>query len=295
MDRDDLDRLTWRRLVHLIKQADREVPPARKRPEYSDALIVQMYLWAVWHDRTMQWACQRRSYGTLFRPRRLPDESTFCRRRRSARCLAILQRVHELAADLKLCTPIMHLDSKPLVVGSCSKDRDARAGRICGGFARGYRLHALSTEDGRIPVWSMQPMNVDERPVARALLRYASGLDLVLADSNYDAGHLYDAVADRGGALFAPLRNPPNTPKAWKNNRRARLAALEAWEPWSVGGYVYNERLQVERNFGNVASFAGGLGPLPAWVRTWPRVCQWVGAKLIVYHARLTVRRGSAA
>lgn len=42
--------------------------------------------------------------------------------------------------------------------------------------------------DGRIPIWSVQPMNVDERAVARELVRHAVELGLVLADGNYDAG-----------------------------------------------------------------------------------------------------------
>jgi len=295
MDRDDLDRLSWQYACRIVKRADREVRPGRKRPVFSDVLIVLMFLWAVRHERTMRWACQHGSYHSLFRPRRLPDPSTFCRRRRSARCLAILRRAHELAADVERGTPITHLDAKPLPVGSCSKDKEAKAGRITGGFARGYKLHALTTEDGRIPVWSVQPMNVDERKVARVLIEHGPPLDLMIADANYDAMYLYGDVAQKGGALLTPVRQPPNTPKAWKRNCSARLEALEAWEPWSIGAHVYGERLQVERIFAHATGYAGGLGPLPAWVRTWARVTYWVGAKLLLYHARLAVRTAQAA
>ncbi len=295
MDRFELDRLSWRHVRNLVLRADREIARPRRRPVYADTLIVLMYLWAVWHDRTMRWACERRAYTTLFRPRSLPDPSTFCRRRRSERCLAILQRVHDLIADVQRAALLTFLDAKPLPVGACSKDREAKPGHITGGYAKGYKLHAVTTDDARIPVWSVQPMNADERTVARELLRHMPILDLSLADANYDATYLYLGVAEKGGALLTPVRQPPNTLRSWKVNCPQRLAALDAWEPWNIGGYVFRERLQVERTFGNCTGFAGGLGPLPAWVRTWPRVTQWVGAKIILYHARLMVRRQLAA
>ena len=38
-------------------------------------LIVAMYAWAVWHDRTTSWACDRGHYTGLFRPRRRLDRA----------------------------------------------------------------------------------------------------------------------------------------------------------------------------------------------------------------------------
>ena len=42
------------------------------------------------------------------------------------------------------------------------------------------------------------------------------------------------------------------------------------------------------------AIYGGGLGPLPPWVRTLERARRWVGAKLILHHARLAVKRAVA-
>jgi hypothetical protein len=39
----------------------------------------------------------------------------------------------------------------------------------------------------------------------------------------------------------------------------------------------------------------GGLGPLPAWVRGLRRVTRWTGAKIILYNARIQVRKRMAA
>src|SRR5438046_1032121 len=85
-------------LARVIAAAARRGVRPRRRPQYSDRLIVLMFFWAVWHDRPLCWACDRSHYGRLFRPRRLPSISRFSRRLRSARVQSILQRVHDLLA-----------------------------------------------------------------------------------------------------------------------------------------------------------------------------------------------------
>jgi len=47
------------------------------------------------------------------------------------------------------------------------------------------------------------------------------------------------------------------------------------------------QRKAVERFFGQLTSFGGGLSPLPAWVRTHRRVRRWVQAKLIFNRLRM--------
>ena len=49
---------------------------------------------------------------------------------------------------------------------------------------------------------------------------------------------------------------------------------------------LYRFRRQIERDFGNLVSFGGGLTCLPAWVRRFTRVRNWVQAKLLVNAAR---------
>ena len=112
----------WHAVYRLIQRAHRRLPRPQRKPLYNDALIVAMYFWAVLHDRPQCWACDR-------------------------------QR-GEPEGDLQL------LDSRPLPVGACSKDKQARPGRVYGGFARGYRLHACMSEDGRFLAWKVTAMNV---------------------------------------------------------------------------------------------------------------------------------------
>src|SRR5262249_51324897 len=75
-----MDRQLWKALYSAILRADRAVPRIGRRSTYSDRLIVSMYVWSVWHDRPLCWACDRVHYSSLFRPRRLPSISQFCKR-----------------------------------------------------------------------------------------------------------------------------------------------------------------------------------------------------------------------
>jgi hypothetical protein len=284
-----MDRHAWQLIYQKIREVDRIIPyPNRVWHEYSDVLIVAMYLWSVAWDRPMSWACERTSYNSMFRPRRLPSRSRFSRRVRSRRCQQMLQEVYTRLAATDIHTPLSFLDARPLVVGACSKDPDAKPGRVYGGFARGYKLHAIVSEDRRVPIWGVTPLNVAEVKVAEELIEHFCPHELVLADGNYSSNHLYDVVAKHGGALLTSFPKT-TTGKGHRKQSPWRLAAIHAWK--GIARYVYRDRILIEGCFGNQSMFGGGLGPLPAWVRTLPRVKRWVGAKLIIYHARLRVRR----
>jgi hypothetical protein len=131
------------------------------------------------------------------------------------------------------------------------------------------------------------PLNVNEKRVAREMLRFRRAEELVLADAQYDATWLYDYVADDGGCLLTPL--PLNAGKGHKVQSSARIHAAHAWR--GLAGYVYHKRAAIERFFAQQSAYGGGLAPLPPWVRRLDRVRRWVGAKLIIYHARWNIRK----
>ena len=54
----------------------------RSRDRYSTAWVLRVYLWAVLHERPMDWACDRRNWNPRACPRVLPDQSTISRRTR---------------------------------------------------------------------------------------------------------------------------------------------------------------------------------------------------------------------
>ena len=200
-----MDSHVWRIIYQMIVAADRSIPKMGRKPTYSDVLIVGMYVWAVGHDRPLCWACERQHYSSCFRPRKLPSVSQFCRRIKMARCQRILHGVHDRLAQSGVTSGLSFFDGRALVVGAHSKDHEARRGRVSGGFARGYKLHAWATEEGQIPVWSVTSLNVSEKRVAKELVAHGSLGDLVLADGGYDSGPLYDKVAEQGMQLLTPM------------------------------------------------------------------------------------------
>jgi len=272
----------WPALYSVIVQEAREMDRPRRKTRFSDQLIAAMFFWMVIHDRTQEWACRRSSYHAIFRPRILPSPSQFSRRLRGPRCVELLKRV-ERAASRHAASPWCYLDARPLMVGACSKDPDAKAGRVYGGFARGYRVHSLLDEKETVIAWKLAPMNVAEVAVAAELLRQAPSGSSVLADSNYDRAPLYDIAAEHGATLLAKPRT--NAGKGHRPQSPARLVSIAKWQ---ADAQTYaSRRTHVERAQAHQSNFAGGLQPLPTWIRRLRRVERWVAAKLVINHVRL--------
>lgn len=300
-----MDRELWASVLGAVRRAAREVGwnGGRRAPRYPNWLIVAMYLWAVWHDRTLNWACDRGHYGRLFRPRALPSVSRFTRRIKGEDCQRILQLVHDEFAQRGLVTAEGYVDGKALFVGPVSKDRQATRGKIPGGFGKGYKLHAYVNEHRRIVVWSVTGLHEDEKTVAMHLLPHLPPMApgaVVLKDSNYDSAPLHKAAAALApaAALVGPLKGQnrvkggahhPVTLRQMGPERRELVAAW-AHCPGLIE-LVLRARDTIERVFGVLCCTAGGLGTaLPPWVRTLGRVRRWVGAKVILYNARLEVQ-----
>ena len=301
--RRNVEREQWHTVLSAVKRASRRLPKPKRRPKFPDWLIVAMFLWAVWHDRCLSWACGRSHYGALFRPRKLPSVSQFTRRLKTRRCRQILQWVHEGLSEAHLATPVSYVDGKPLTVGAVSKDRDARWGKVSGGYAKGYKLHAWATEDGRVPCWCVTGLNAGECPVAELMFGLLPPLPpgaVVLADANYDDRDLHKALAPRGGVLVSPLKKqqqyPPGRgrhPVTLRQMGPGRRELLAAWaQAPGLVRLVLKDRVRIENVFSRLAM--AGLGPLPPFVRGTDRVARWAGGKLILYHALLRVRKDAA-
>ena len=176
------------------------------------------------------------------------------------------------------------IDGKPLGVSGVSKDADAAYGRGAGGMQSGYKLHAVWAT-GPLPVaWALTPMNTSEKTMARQLIPSLPGGGYLLGDPEYDCNALYDLAHSAGHQLLAPKRQKqkgighrPQSPY--------RLRSIELMKT-EFGKKLYRFRRQIERDFGNLVSFGGGLPCLPPWVRRFPRVRNWVNAKLLINAAR---------
>jgi hypothetical protein len=298
-----MDRDQWRIIVTQIRLALKALgrPRGSGRFVFSDVLVVTMYYWSVAHDRAMRWACDRSNYNRLFHPRQLPSVSQFHRRVKSERVGSILQLVNDALSGRDVPTALTYIDGKALSVSPVTKDPDARVGYAAGGLmAKGYKLHAVVTEDKRLICWCVRPMNEHEMPVGRLMLDSLAPFtdrSLVLADGNYDSHVFYKAVHHRGGALVTHLRGKAAHPVSLRQmgpGRREMLRLDQSPHGRPLLRMALRHRNDIELTFSHLTSYGGGLGPLPAFVRRLPRVTRWIGAKITLYHARLALRKQRA-
>jgi len=288
-----MERSQWSIVGAVIRRVTRSFPRL-KRAQYSDFLITCLYFWAVLHDRPMTWAIDSSNYNRTFRPRKkVPSISQLNRRIASDRFQLILQHVHEsLAGDTRFKG--LTIDGQALQINAVSQDRDARVGHVPGGvtnggMGKGYKLHAVVTGDGNIPVFCVMPLNAHEMPVAQqmlAALRVNLTGVLVLADGNYDAHVLHKDVARRGAFLITKPRGRARHPVTLRQMGRSRRLLLDLWDRCPrLMDRVYQHRRQIERRFGNLACTPGLLTSLPKFIRGLPRVRRFVGAKICLYHS----------
>jgi Transposase DDE domain len=302
-----MDRELWTLLLDVVERSARVVGwnGGRRKPVYSNYLIVAMYLWSVWYGKPLSWACRKWSYNGLFRPRSLPSVSQFTRRIKSEDCQRILQWVHDrFAITPGQIADRLVIDGKPLLVSPVSGDRDARRGRISGGYGKGYKLHAIIDQNRRIVIWSVMGLNTDEKTVARELLPQAlqrialSNDALIQADSHYDSAPLHaDTIMPLGLTMLSPLSGQKEVDGKHRAAKLKKMPAsrrelVQCWKTHpALMHYLLNSRGDIERTFGTFTCSADGLSSLPAWVRGINRVRRYVGGKIILYNAKQTLRQ----
>src|SRR5262245_55484155 len=133
-------------------------------------------------------------------------------------------------------------------------------------------------------------MNKDERAMAERLLKAASPevVGYLAADANYDSNKLRRACDERGDLqLVTPRRYGPGNGTGHRRQAASRLRSIAISEaPFpAFAGQLRKDRSEVERQFGNLTNWGGGLTCLPAWaawVRTHRRVRRWLQAKLVL-------------
>jgi IS5 family transposase len=284
-----MERELWPLLYHELLAAATQF--RQKYVQHPPWVIAAVLLWAALHDRPGGWACQPRHRSTTrLRPARLPHPATVSRRRRRTAFGLFLNLLTDRLRGPAGPAWVLLIDGQPLPIGGRGHDPAARAG----GLARGYKLHALGGSRPLPEAWEVTPLNEHEAKVAERLLGQVPGGGYLLGDGNYDATALYDAAAARGRRLVARPRRP-NAGRGHRRQSPHRLRSIALWEAPAVPGGqfgrgLYARRGAIERCFGNATAFAGGLGPLPAWVRRRHRVEQWVWAKLLINAARIRYR-----
>jgi len=279
-----MERELWQVLYRTVRAVAGDF--SQKYVQIPGWVILVTLLWAALHDRPVCWACQPDNWNsTRLRPPVIPSPATMSRRVDGVAVGLLWRAVEErLRTRVTVSSALLsYLDGKALPVGGCTKDPDARYGRGAGMMAKGYKLHAAWSNSPMPEAWEVTPLNADEASVADRLIPCLRGSGYLLADGNYDINRLFDLAWQYGYQLVTPQ------PAAAPGRRQQSLQRLHSVELMSrpFGKGLYKQRISIEEAFGNATSFAGGLAPLPAWVRGLERVRTWVWAKLLINAARI--------
>ena len=269
----------WKQVYQLVtKVAKRKT---LKRAKYTDADIVLTYFWAVLHDRPVYWACKKHNWPIYYRRKPLPNPSTMTRRLRTEGIQTLLKEAEQLLINIFPRSICRWIDAKPLPIGGCSKDKQSAFGHGASCIAKGYKLYAVADKNQGFVCWTIKPMNQNEPKVARELIPQLDHEGYLVGDRAYDSNNLYEVASRLSIQLVADRRSGKSL-----GHRRHSPYRLRSRELLSrpFGQSLITGRKSIERMFGNLTSFPGGLKPLPHWVRTLFRVEMWVRAKMILYH-----------
>lgn len=240
---------------------------------YTHADVARAFLWSVMCDRPLAWietTTGRLPFQRAAR-RLCPSASTVCRRLRDPVLLWLFEDLLFGLTFSPAPPDYFVLDSKALPVSPYSKDCDATNGHGRCEVQRGYKLHVLTDNRQRVWSWQVLPMHVDEVDALRLLLPRAASRPvggIILTDTGYALASR-EFAGSHGFRIVCP----------WNRSQGG-----EAAPRWKRGDHI--RRDSVERFFGNLSGFGGGLQGLPSWVRTLHRVRLWVLGKLIINAAR---------
>jgi hypothetical protein len=287
-----MERELWPVLYQVVREVGRQVH--QKGVTYQPWVIAVVVLWAALHDRPRNWACVAKNWSTTnHRPVQLPSESTLSRRADSIGMGLFWRMLEEALRGTDGHGVLSIVDGKPLVVGGCSKDPDARKGYGAGMHAKGYKLHAIWSNHCVPETWDVTALNRNEQVVAQELLPQVDEGGYLLGDGIYDTNPLHEAAGRRGYQLLAKdYRENPGKGHHRQSAFRMRGIALRS-TPFGKELLAYRDA--IERRFGHATIFAGGLGPLPAWVRRHDRVRTWVWCKLLINATRIQLKQRLAA
>lgn len=268
------------RMTEIIK------PKQSAKFDFTDFEILKVWFWSVIHDRPVSWATQRCNWAIHHRKQSLPSNTTMSRRMRSKSILALLKKLEEHIIEPKVKDSLVWLiDGKPLPISGCSKDRQAGYGRAAGGKAKGYKLHAIVGKNGGIASWRIAPMNKDERVMADRMLKSTKISGYVVADGNYDSNKLFKTCDEKQNLqLVVRRRYGQQSGLGHRKQAAGRLRSKEILEnpDPKFGNDLLAQRDDIERFFGNLTNWGGGMTCLPSWARTHRRVHRWVQAKLLL-------------
>lgn len=283
-----MERQIWKAILRILQELDK--PKFNPYRDYDTMTIIKVWMWAVIHDRPVSWAVEKENWPLHERRWKKPSDSTMSRRlRHTDTQVWLLQLEKRVLRPSEQTNMVWMIDGKPLPIGGCSKDKQAGYGRSAGGKAKGYKIHVIKGSDGSVASWRLAPMNKDERVMAARMLRGTTIQGYLAADGNYDSNKLHE-ICDRRDNLQLVARRRYGQGKGLGNRKQTegRLRSKEILENPTpeFGDDLLSQRDEIERYFGNLSNWWGGLTHLPPWVRTYRRVHRWVQAKMIMSHLK---------
>jgi hypothetical protein len=286
-----MDGKLWSRVYRTVMRIAQ--PKPRRKPRYSDQCIVLILLRAAADNLSIHRACRPNQWIGLPGLPGLPSQPTVSRRSRTASVQRLLTQTEHWLRRREIGERVAAVDGRALSVNPHSKDPDARWGYAGGGFAKGYKLHAIWDRAAMPRAWEIRPMNQAEPVVAATTLvpqlavtrhkRYLVG------DAAFDSNKLYGAAADRGYQLLAPRKRPGKN-LGHRPHHPARIIGQRLLKT-RYGRRLYRRRSMIERQFGNSVMRPEGLSQLPGHVRRIQRVVRFVQTKLILNAFRILMNR----
>jgi hypothetical protein len=264
---------------------------------FSDAVVLLIHFFAVMTHHSPHWAIDQRNWPLWCRRLDFPSYSQLMKRLKRPAIIAAIQRI-DLAQRQQLpSTAERVVDGKPLVVGGYSKDPDVKHGKVPGGWAWGYRLHAMFDSAGQIHAFDVTAMDKGEPTVLRKLIDELkpdlTGIT-IRGDSAYDSNAFYGSIERCGGRLIAP-RKKPGTQLGHHPQHRHRLAAIAELENDPERSVQHKHlRRRAEQRLAHLTNLPEGLWALPNHVRRLHRVKLWVQSKILLYHLHLLRTQTSA-
>ena len=165
-----MERELWPLLYQTLRAAARGTH--QKWVQYHPWEIAAVLLWAALHDRPVKWACDPNNWRTTrLKPEELPSPSTVSRRTKKLIFGIFLNRVASRLKGRGKPAWELVIDGKPLPVGHCSKDPDAKGTRL----GRGYKLHTLWGIDPLPEAWEVTAAREYEGAVAARLFARVRG------------------------------------------------------------------------------------------------------------------------
>lgn len=285
-----MERDVFRFFASVLRSLGRRRPSGRHR--YTDAGILEVYLWATLNAKPVVWACDARNWPKGLRRGPLPSQSQVSRRLRSDQVRTLLARLShaciQSARDQdRPQSNTCIIDGKAITIPLHSADAQAGRGRGVGHIALGYKMHTVVNEHGELVTMRLASLNVDEREMARRIVpTLPKQYTLLLGDSFYDSNPLHGACADAGVQLLAPRRVAGGRTGS-RPQHPFRLLAIEVFEAHAHPHLreVHRRRYVIEHFFAWLTTASGGLQP-PIWIRGYATTHRWITAKLSIAHAR---------